>query len=86
MVTTAAAEPVSRLHDRMPLILGAGEWVRWLDPGADVTRLKTLLVPPAEAALAVHAVSRRVNDVRNNDPALIEEVAVEAPAGQLPLL
>jgi putative SOS response-associated peptidase YedK len=86
MVTTRAAEPVSRLHDRMPLILGGGEWARWLDPGADVARLKALLVPPAEATLAVQAVSKRVNDVRNNDPSLIEEVAVEAPAGQLPLL
>ena len=33
IVTTAAVEPVSALHERMPLVIAPDVWDAWLDPG-----------------------------------------------------
>jgi len=35
MVMTDAAGPVTQLHDRMPVILGPGDWSEWLAGSAD---------------------------------------------------
>jgi len=32
VVTTDAVGELARVHDRMPLVLGAADWDRWLDP------------------------------------------------------
>ena len=72
IVTSAAVEPVSRLHDRMPVIVPPDRWDDWLDPSAEPDELHALLVPSPDAPFVVHPVSPRVNDVRNNDPALTE--------------
>jgi putative SOS response-associated peptidase YedK len=72
IVTSAAREPVSQLHDRMPVIVPPERWDDWLDPSAEPDELHALLVPPLEASLVVRPVSPRVNDVRNNDPALLD--------------
>jgi putative SOS response-associated peptidase YedK len=72
IVTTAAAEPVSRLHDRMPVIVEPVDWEAWLDHDAELGDLEPLLVPPPAAPLRTRRVSPRVNDVRNNDPHLLD--------------
>ena len=72
IVTTAAAPPVARLHDRMPVILARHDWDEWLDTGAEMDGMRNLLVAPAEAPLSLKRVSTRVNDVRNNDLALLD--------------
>jgi putative SOS response-associated peptidase YedK len=72
IVTSAAVEPVSQLHDRMPVIVPPERWDDWLDPSAEPDELHALLLPPPEAHLVVRPVSPRVNDVRNNDPALLD--------------
>jgi len=71
IVTSAAVEPVSQVHDRMPVIVPPERWDDWLDPSAELDELHALLVPPPEAHLVVRPVGPRVNDVRNNDPALL---------------
>jgi putative SOS response-associated peptidase YedK len=73
IVTTAANDLLGPIHDRMPVILAPGAWNAWLsrsdeDPGA----LLGLLVPAPSDDLERFAVSRLVNDVRNDGPALLE--------------
>jgi putative SOS response-associated peptidase YedK len=68
IVTTEPNDLMSRLHDRMPVVLARPQWDRWLDAEfADAGALGELLVPTTEA-LAEHPVSTLVNSVRNNFP------------------
>jgi len=75
IVTSASRPPVDRLHDRMPVVVDRDDWDAWLDRGAGPAELRWLLVPPPETALRARPVSPRVNDVRNNDPSLLDDAA-----------
>jgi putative SOS response-associated peptidase YedK len=68
ILTTSPNELCAPLHDRMPVILGTGDYDRWLDPSqSDVAELQPLLDPyPADEMLA-EPVSTHVNNVRNED-------------------
>ena len=73
ILTTDANAFLREIHGRMPVILAPEDYSRWLDP-ANTTGagLAELLTPfPAEHMLA-YPVSTRVNDARNEEPALIE--------------
>jgi len=75
VVTTAANAFMAPLHDRMPVILEAPDWPAWLgEESAEAARLRALMAPAAEDALRMWPVDRRVGNVRNNDPSLIEPV------------
>lgn len=73
VITTEATDDVGRIHDRMPMLVEAENWDRWLDPRAPEsgTDLRRLLVPAAPGRLEAYAVSTKVNDVRNNGPELV---------------
>lgn len=76
VLTTEAVGTLTRVHERMPLVLPAEVWDRWLDP--DVAEVADLLRSPAPElveSLEVRPVSRAVGDVRNNGPELVERVA-----------
>jgi putative SOS response-associated peptidase YedK len=83
IVTSAARPPVDQLHDRMPVVVPADRWDVWLDPDADTVELQALLGPPREAPFTTRPVSARVNDVRNNDADLLNEVPPPPQALQL---
>jgi putative SOS response-associated peptidase YedK len=69
LLTTRANERICDLHDRMPVILEPESYDLWLDPTLrDAERLLPLLCPLPGERLAFHAVSRRVNDPRHDDP------------------
>jgi putative SOS response-associated peptidase YedK len=69
IVTTEANELLTRVHDRMPVIVPRNDYARWLDPAsADVA---DLIAPYPSAALAYFPVSSRVNNVRHDDASLI---------------
>ncbi len=77
IVTTAANALLAPVHDRMPVILGPQSWPLWLgEAAADAERLKTLLTPYPADEMAIWPVDRRVGNVKNNDPSLIEPVAI----------
>lgn len=79
VITTNANDDVARLHDRMPVILPRDAWATWLDPAEqDAELLRSLLEPAPDGVLEMHPVSRRVNDVREDGPQLIEAVTEEA--------
>lgn len=76
IVTTTANGVMSDIHDRMPVILPPSAWEEWLDPtGEDVDALARLLVPAPDAATVLRPVGAAVGNVRNDGPALVEEVA-----------
>jgi len=77
ILTAAAADPLSWIHERMPLTVPSAGWEAWLDPSVqDPDEIRGLLdLAPDWTASAV---SDRVNSVRNNDPGLLEPVSTGA--------
>ena len=67
---------MGRVHNRMPVILPQDRVDDWLySRGADLEKLRRLLVPTAEDLLVTTPVSARVNNVKNDDPSVLENVA-----------
>lgn len=76
LITTSANRTMAPVHDRMPVILEPTDWQEWLDgTHHDTDELQHLLRPAADHVLTMHAVSTRVNHVRNKGAELIEPVA-----------
>jgi putative SOS response-associated peptidase YedK len=75
ILTTEANEVMMPLHDRMPVILDAGVYDRWLDPSAkDVAALQTLLVPYPDEGMVAVPVSSYVSNARHEGPKCLEPV------------
>jgi putative SOS response-associated peptidase YedK len=73
IVTTNASESIRKIHERMPVVLDAPDWDRWLDTAfSDTAKLSELLVPFDAKALEAWPVSREVNAPKNEGPGLIE--------------
>lgn len=78
ILTTQPNDVVATLHDRMPVILAPETWSLWLDVDhADPGELPGLLGPSPAADLELVAVSRLVNDVRNEGPDLVAPAEAE---------
>lgn len=75
--TIITCEPnamMSRLHDRMPVILDLPDLARWLDPGSDAESVARLLGPFPADRMTAHPVSTRVNSPRNDDAECLQPV------------
>jgi putative SOS response-associated peptidase YedK len=78
IVTTDANEFTAGYHSRMPVILSREDESEWLDRETEDGHAVAHLLQPYPAELmTAHAVSTEVNNVRNNDPHLIEPVDAE---------
>ena len=75
ILTTAANDRVSELHDRMPVILEGAARDAWLAPEADPAMLQDFMAPLDNHRIAFHAVSRIVNSPKNDVAACMEPVA-----------
>jgi putative SOS response-associated peptidase YedK len=73
MIVTTANEFVSKIHDRMPVLLQQKDFDAWLTGHAGIERLR----PAANDYLQMWPVSRRVNSSKaaDDDPTLIDGVA-----------
>jgi len=61
----------------MPVILAPGTWPAWLgESTTDPDELKSLLVPYPAEDMVIWPVDKRVGNVANKDPSLIEPAAV----------
>ena len=61
----------------MPVVLQPETWPAWLgEELADAARLKSMLGPYPPEEMTCWPVSQRVGNVKNNDPSLIEPLAV----------
>lgn len=74
IIVTDANAQLAALHPRMPVILPQAHWDAWLDADTDRNRLASMLVPYPDRDLVWHAVSRRVNNTRNEEPSLVKPV------------
>lgn len=72
VITTAPNDFMRRFHDRMPVVLEETDYHEWLT--ADDPR--GVLKACHNEALTNYPVSRRINSVKNDDPSLIEPVAL----------
>jgi putative SOS response-associated peptidase YedK len=79
VITTDANELVAPLHDRMPAVIPPEEFSDWLNPDTPPARLRGMLRPFPSERMKAYPVSRRVNDVRNDDPGCIEPFATDEP-------
>jgi putative SOS response-associated peptidase YedK len=72
IITTDANELVADIHDRMPLILAPGDYVRWLSDEPDPRDLMRRF--PAEP-MRMWPILARVNKPENDDPSIVEPIA-----------
>jgi putative SOS response-associated peptidase YedK len=78
IITTPPNELCAELHNRMPAVLKPEAWPLWLgEQPAELAQVKALLVPYPSGGMVCWPVSPRVGSVKNNDPSLIEPIAVE---------
>jgi putative SOS response-associated peptidase YedK len=71
ILTTGANAFMTKIHDRMPVILPRDRWAAWLGP-TPREELTALLTPFAPEAMEEFVVSRAVNNPRNDTPACVE--------------
>jgi putative SOS response-associated peptidase YedK len=77
IITTEANCLTAPIHDRMPVILGFEDWPKWLgeDP-ANENELRALLKPFPSERMAMWAVDKKVGNIKNDSPDLLEPVRV----------
>jgi putative SOS response-associated peptidase YedK len=73
VLTCPPRPPVDAIHDRMPLIIPAADYARWLDRSADVSDL----LKPTSTTLVATAVSGLVNSPKNDVPECLEPGEVQ---------
>ena len=74
IITCPPNELVSRLHNRMPVILHPEHYDRWLDPAArGKERLQDLLVPFPATEMTAYPVSTLVNNPANDVAEVISQ-------------
>lgn len=72
IVTTTANAVMQPIHDRMPVVLPREAWDQWLDPSPrPASDLMGLLVPTPDGLLVRRAVSKLVNNVKNEGEELL---------------
>jgi len=60
------------------VVLAPATWPAWLgEEPAELSELKALLAPYPSDEMIAWPVSARVGNVKNNDPALIEPIALQ---------
>jgi putative SOS response-associated peptidase YedK len=72
ILTRPANARLGAIHDRMPVFVPPEHYAAWLDPDREGAALAPRLPELASEALELHPVDRRVNDVREDDPHLVE--------------
>jgi putative SOS response-associated peptidase YedK len=86
VLTTSATDSIGQIHDRMPLTVASGDWATWLDPDrTDPDGILELLRPALPGELEAYAVSRAVNNHRNNGAQLLEPLPRDEVPAELPV-
>ena len=76
ILTTEPNALMQPIHNRMPVILRAQDYDLWLDPQQQKREaLEPLLAPSDAGMMQAYAVSKTVNNPRNETPECIEAVA-----------
>lgn len=77
VITTAANPMMQRIHNsgkRMPVILGKGQGMGWIDPGLSPEKAMECLLPVDETEMQAHTISKLISKrgVEKNVPELVE--------------
>jgi putative SOS response-associated peptidase YedK len=76
IITTEANSMLRDIHDRMPVILGAGDVAVWLDTATGKREALGLLQPCPEETLEAYLVAALVNSPRNNRLECVARVGI----------
>ncbi|MNE73828.1 hypothetical protein D3C80_1698600 [compost metagenome] len=80
ILTTSANRSISRIHDRMPVVISPEDFSRWLDCKTQEPRnVADLMLPADEDFFEAIPVSDKVNKVANVGPDLLEAVEETIP-------
>jgi putative SOS response-associated peptidase YedK len=85
IITTAPNEMMAEVHDRMPVILDARDFGRWLDPKVGAADVLGLLTAYPSELMRKWPVSSRVNSPRHDDAGCMRR-STESPPGDTPTL
>lgn len=78
VLTTAANETTSAVHDRMPVMIESKDYDRWLDPSYENRDdFQSLFESAPNDRFALRPVNRAVGNVRNEGATLIREVELD---------
>ena len=66
IITTQSNNIISKIHNRMPMILYKGDEIEWLDPKNKFNSVKKLIKPIDDNLINMHEISKKVNSVKNN--------------------
>ncbi|HLI19959.1 MAG TPA: SOS response-associated peptidase [Stellaceae bacterium] len=72
IITTDANDFLSSFHHRMPVVLPADGYAKWLDPDADGESVLDLLAPSPNDLLEAVPLGKAVNSNRADGPELLE--------------
>lgn len=75
ILTTDANLLMSRIHDRMPVIIPPEQVDAWLDPHTPAPALRDLMQPCPSEWLEAWPISLRVNNPKSDDARILEPVA-----------
>lgn len=74
ILTTRASTKLKKIHDRMPVILEPDEEESWLSNSTDTRSLRKLFDPFPDQSLQTKKVSTDVNNPKNDDEKLIQQI------------
>lgn len=75
LLSKAASQSVSHIHDRMPVVLVPEFYGTWLDARQHKEQAQ-LMVEQSQTDFASHPVSRQVNSTKHDSPELVKEAAL----------
>ena len=71
VITTQSCPALTEIHHRQPAIIQAQDFDAWMDPETPEATLLQLVRIPCEGPFNQRAVSKRVNNPRNDDPRIL---------------
>ncbi|MFK7758859.1 MAG: SOS response-associated peptidase [Phycisphaerales bacterium] len=77
IVTRESNEFMSPIHHRMPVVIEPAMAGDWIDPNTAQDQIHQMMLDPTDGTLRSHRVSKRVNSVVHDDPALLEPIIKE---------
>lgn len=73
IITCEPNKTISKLHDRMPVVLEKKDWKTWLSKHSDYQTINSLLKPCSDEVIGIQQVSDLVNSIKNDSPKCLDK-------------